>query len=103
VIERVIDAGDYRVVVVQTHLFRYTLTTLVAWPLSLVLMDDSGGLAPTKKYRIAVQAVESGEHLWHEEGAGDQALSDAEEMAAQIVRIGIEDFLFKKEHGWRID
>ena len=100
--DRVIAAGDFRVVVEQTHVTRYRLALFFAWtgwPLSLLL---TGGFAPKKKYRIAVEAGD-GSRLWEEQGGGEQALSDAEEMADQIVRVGVEDFLFKKEHGRRID
>lgn len=100
---RVVKAGAYRVVVEQTHLVRYTLGTLAAWPLSFLLMDDTGGLAPTKRYRVGVQTADGKEQIWREAVEGESAHAAAEEMAAQITRIGIEDFLFKKEHGWRID
>jgi hypothetical protein len=100
--DKVIAAGDCEVVVSQLNHVTYLLASAIAWPLSLFLMDDSGGLAPTKKYRVAV-VNDGGRVLWSEVRRGPASFDVADEMAEQVVRVGIDDFLFKKEHGWRID
>jgi hypothetical protein len=100
--DKVIAAGDCEVVVTQTNHVTYLLASLVAWPLSLFLMDDSGGLAPSKKYRVAL-VNEEGRVLWSEVPRGPASFAVADKIAEQVVRVGIEDCLFKKEHGWRID
>lgn len=100
----VLTAGDYEVVVTQLNHITYGLLSALAWPLSLVTMDDTGSFAPSKKYQVAVrEPSETGPVLWAEICRGQAAFDLADEMAEQVTRVGIDDFLYKKEHGWRID
>ena len=99
-----LSVGDHEVVVTQLNHIAYAFLSVLAWPLSWVTMDDTGSFAPSKKYQVAVrEADDSGPVLWAEVCRGQVAFDLADEMAEQVARVGIDDFLYKKEHGWRID
>lgn len=98
-----IDLGGVQIILERIGRPGYLAATIVAWPLSLLLWDNSGSLAPKKRYRVVVRSSSDGAALWEERSAGTAASDLAAEWAEQIQRIGIDDFLFKKQHGWRID
>ncbi len=84
---------------------RRHLKQTVYWlliPLLLYLWIDV--TSPTRHYNVLVRDADEGRVL-HREGlyTVDVAISVRDEMAVQIGRVGLSEFLFKKEHVWRID
>jgi hypothetical protein len=100
--DRVFDVGDVEVVIERAEL-RY-------WILYFFLGFLAGGSAnprnyPRPPYKLLVRNKASGDALY-QDGAvyrGQDAFDMAEDFAKDIKRIGIEEFVFKKSHGWRID
>jgi len=85
------------------HQFRYGLLSLLAWVVAIFDFDASGD-APSPPYVVAVREKEGGVVLYSE-GVyyGDEAVSVAQDFAKTIERVGCDDFVYKKSHGWRID
>jgi len=103
---RGVDLGIHEVVVVRgglSHRLRYVVLSLTAWAVALLDFDASGD-APRYPYRVVVRDKNQGTVLY-EEGVfhGAEAFDAAQEFSAAIQRLGVEDFVYKKSHGWRID
>lgn len=98
------DFGGHQIVIerIDSRIW-YVLAWPVATLISALTFDDTGSMAPSKRYLVSVRATSGGRRLWEEETANLGAADLAAEWAEQIGRIGIDDWLFKKEHGWRID
>lgn len=98
-----IDLGEHQIAIerIDSRIW-YVLAWPVATLMSALTFDDTGSMAPSKRYLVSVRTT-SGRRLWEEAAANLEAVDLAAEWAEQIGRIGIDDWLFKKEHGWRID
>jgi hypothetical protein len=59
---------------------------------------------PRTPYRVTVRTAPSREVLYQVGGFhGNDALDAAQAYADEIRRIGVDDWIFKKTHSWRID
>ena len=78
----------------------------VLWVVWNVLTTRSRppGPGPRRPYRLTVSQTETGEVLYSAGTfRGEEARETAEAYASEIRRVGIDDWIFKKTHGWRVD
>jgi hypothetical protein len=103
-----LDLGDVEVEVVRLRgpfELQYVVLTVLTWAWNAIPGGSADpGDAPRIPYRVFVRDKATGVELYFEAPLyGQDAFDTAQEFAEQIKRIGIDDFVYKKEHGWRID
>ena len=102
-----IDLGDQEVVVVDASLayrVRYWLLSILAWAVAILDFDPSGDV-PRPPYRVIVRDKDRRRVLYEEDVVyyGEDAFDTAQQFANEITKAGIDDFVYKKSRGWRID
>jgi len=101
-----VDLDAYEVAAVSagfSYRVRFVLLSVVAWTVAIIDFDASGD-APRRPYRVVLREKSTGAVLY-EEGVfhGEEALDALEGFATEIRKAGVKDFVYKKQHGWRID
>ena len=105
-IDRFRDLGDQEVAIVHAGVsdrIRYVLLSVVAWIVAIIDFDPSGDV-PRRPYRVVVREKNK-KTVLYEDGIffGDEAEDVVRQFADDIRRVGIEDFVYKKSRGWRVD
>jgi hypothetical protein len=88
----------------QPYRLWYLLRTIAAWVFAASAFGSASSDAPRRPYMVVVREREQSEPLYVEGPLyGDEASDTARQFAADIKRVGIDDFVFKRSQGWRID
>jgi hypothetical protein len=105
--DRTFDAGEVEVVVEAAgspYRTQYFLLSVAAWVWNLMAVGSAMPDAPNLPYSLVVRNKNRDGVLFRDlVYYGQEAFDSAKQWAEDIKRVGVDDFVYKMSHGWRID